>query len=65
MNNYLYVIDFCQGKIFEIELDETDKEIVKRGGESYPILKRRGLKASQCHWMYSKDKLFLETIEII
>lgn len=55
--NYLYVMDYCQGSIFEIELDGTEDDDIER------LLKEYGLNIDNCTYMYSKDKLDIQTIE--
>lgn len=55
--NYLYVMDYCQDSIFEIELDGTEDDDIER------LLKEYGLNIDNCTYMYSKDKLDIQTIE--
>lgn len=55
--NYLYVMDFCQCAIFEIELDGTEDDNIER------LLTEYGLNIDNCTYMYSKDKLDIQTIE--
>lgn len=56
--NYLYVLEFSYPAIYEIELTEEDKECT-----TCEILKKHGLKASNCDFMYSENKLELSTIK--
>lgn len=55
--NYLYVMDYCQSSIFEIELDGTEDDNIER------LLTEYGLNIDNCTYMYSKDKLDIQTIE--
>ena len=57
MNEYIYVLDFCTPSIYEIELDDEDEDL-----EIDEILDRRGLKSSNCNYMFASEKLELETI---
>ena len=59
---YLYVLDFCQCKIFEIELDNKDQDDMT---DTEVILNRRGLDIDTCEYMYSHEKLEIEQINII
>ena len=59
---YLYVLDFCQCKIFEIELDNKDQDDMT---DTEAILNRRGLDINTCEYMYSHEKLEIEQINII
>lgn len=55
-NNYLYVMDYCQCAIFEIKLYSTKDDDIER------LLKEYGLDVDTCNYMYSKEKLNIETI---
>ena len=57
MNEYIYVLNFCTPGIYEIELDDEDEDL-----EIDEILDRRGLKSSNCNYMFASEKLELETI---
>ena len=57
MDEYIYVLDFCTPGIYEIELDDEDEDL-----EIDKILDRRGLKSSNCNYMFASEKLELETI---
>ena len=59
MNEYIYILDFCTPGIYEIELDDKDKDL-----EIDEILDRRGLKSSNCNYMITSEKLELETINL-
>lgn len=50
-------MDFCQCAIFEIELDGTEDDNIER------LLTEYGLNIDNCTYMYSKDKLDIQTIE--
>ena len=54
---YLYVLDFSYSGIYEIELTEEDQKLT-----SNEILEKYGLKETNCHFMYTKDKLELEIL---
>ena len=54
---YLYVLDFSYPGIYEIELTEEDQKLT-----SNEILEKYGLKETNCHFMYTKDKLELEIL---
>ena len=56
--NYLYILKFSYPGIYEIYLTEKDKECT-----TCEILEKRGLKASNCDFMYSENKLELSTIK--
>lgn len=58
---YIYVLDFSQGKIFEIETSEINST----GSNTEEILMQYGLRDSDCQWMISDNKLELETINKI
>ena len=54
---YLYVLEFSYPAIYEIELTEEDQKLT-----SNEILEKYGLKETNCHFMYTKDKLELEIL---
>lgn len=63
MNGYdgwLYVLDFSNTKLYEIKLDEIDAEHEE---DINFIFKRRGLKQSQCEYMFSTMKLELDNLD--
>ena len=62
---YLYVLDFCQNQIFEIELDDKDQDSANGIIDTELILNRRGLNIDNCEYMYSGKKLEIEQINII
>ena len=55
---YLYILEFSYPGIYEIELTEEDQKLT-----SNEILEKHDLKEDNCHFMYTKDKLELETIK--
>lgn len=59
MNEYLYVLDFCAPGVYEITLDDKDENL-----EIEEILDRRGLNSSNCSFMFTSEKLELETINL-
>ena len=54
---YLYVLEFSYPGIYEIELTEEDQKLT-----SNEILEKYDLKETNCHFMYTKDKLELEIL---
>lgn len=54
---YLYILEFSYPAIYEIELTEEDKKLT-----SNEILEKHGLKETNCHFVYTKDKLELEIL---
>lgn len=52
MKKYLYVFDYSLCEINRIDLDEKDDD-----QDVISILKRRGLKESQCAYMFSDEIL--------
>lgn len=64
MKEYVYVFDYSQIKILRITLDDEDYD-----NEEYlditNILKRRGLKESQCTYLFTEKVLEVENVDII
>lgn len=56
--DYLYVFDFSYPALYEIELTEEDENLTTE-----EILKKRGLKEDNCQFMYTENKVELETIK--
>lgn len=56
-NNYIYILDFSYPGIYEIELTEEDENLT-----SNEILKKYGLKENNCNYMFTENKLELETL---
>ena len=56
--DYLYVFDFLYPALYEIELTEEDENLTTE-----EILKKRGLKEDNCQFMYTENKVELETIK--
>ena len=54
---YLYVLDCSYPGIYEIKLTEEDQKLT-----SNELLKKYGLKETNCNFMYTKDKLELEIL---
>lgn len=61
--NYLYVLDYCQGEIYEIKLDEIDKQKMDNDNlDVEELLNEYGLNIDDCHYMFINDKLELTCI---
>lgn len=58
MNEFLYVLDYCQSGIYKIKLDEEDE----RNDDTERILYKYGLNIDNCSWMFSEKDLELEEI---
>lgn len=56
--DYLYVFDFSYPALYEIELIEEDENLTTE-----EIRKKRGLKEDNCQFMYTENKVELETIK--
>lgn len=56
--NYLYVFDFSYPALYEIELTEEDENL-----NSDEILEKHGIKEDNCRFMYTENKVELETIK--
>ena len=56
--DYLYVFDFSYPALYEIELTKEDENLTTE-----EILKKRGLKEDNCQFMYTENKVELETIK--
>ena len=54
---YLYVLDCSYPCIYEIKLTEEDLILT-----SNELLEKYDLKETNCHFMYTKDKLELEIL---
>ena len=55
---YLYVFDCSYPALYEIELTKEDENLTTE-----EILKKRGLKEDNCHFMYSENELELSIIK--
>ena len=55
---YLYILEFSYPAIYEIELTEEDKTLTTTN----ELLKKYGLKENTCNYMFSENKLELETL---
>lgn len=56
-NNYMYILDYSYPGIYEIELTEEDENLTTN-----ELLKKYGLKEDTCNYMFSENKLELETL---
>lgn len=67
MFEYIYILDYSCGGLFEIELDEEDvKDLEETDYDTIDdILKQYGIREKDCSYMLSPCKLELETIEKI
>lgn len=50
--NYIYVLDFCDSEIYEIKIDDSD-----RNKEIEDIIEERGCNINTCSWMVTSDKM--------
>ena len=65
MKEYIYVFDFSETRILRITLDDKDFDSNGEYIDIYDILKRRGLKESQCNYLFSEKVLEIEEAELI
>lgn len=49
---YLYIMDFSNGGIYEVKLKPEDEDI-----DSEKLLDKYGFKTSQCSWMFTTHKI--------
>ena len=56
-HNYMYILDFSYPGIYEIELTEEDETLTTN-----ELLKKYDLKEDTCQYMFSENKLELETL---
>lgn len=56
-NNYMYILDCSYPGIYELELTEEDETLTTN-----ELLKKYGLKEDTCNYMFSENKLELETL---
>ena len=62
--NYLYVLDFNLGEINEIKLDEIDKQKMDNDElDVADLLKEYGLHIAMCNYMFTENKIEVETIK--
>lgn len=62
--NYLYVFDYSQCAIFEIELDEIDKMSLDNNDfDVETVLNNYNLNIDNCQYMYTENKVEIETIK--
>lgn len=57
MYDYLYIFDYTTVSITEIELSDEDKEL-----EAEDILSKYNFDSDNCAWMFSPNKLEIDTI---
>lgn len=57
---YCYVFDYSIPAIYEIKLEEGDENI-----PANDVLSRRGLKESQCSYMFSDKKLSVKRLNSV
>ena len=61
--NYLYVLDYSQGEIYEIKLDEIDKQKMDNDNlDVEELLDEYGLNIDNCHYLFINNKLELNCI---
>lgn len=65
MKEYIYVFDFSETRILRITLDDKDFDSNGEYIDIHDILKRRGLKESQCNYLFSEKVLEIEEAELI
>lgn len=65
MKEYIYVFDFSETRILRITLDDKDFDSNGEYIDIYDILKRRGLKESQCNYLFSEKVLEIEEADLI
>ena len=51
-DNFVYILDYEVGLIFEIELTETDKQL-----EAEELLDKYGFSSNDCIWMFTENKI--------
>lgn len=56
--SYLYVFNYSVPAIYEIELTKEDNELLVED-----VLKKHGYRESDCHFMYSQEKLEITPIK--
>lgn len=62
--NYLYVLDFNLGEINEIKLDELDKQKMDNDElDVANLLEEYGLNIDVCNYMFTENKIEVETIK--
>lgn len=60
MNEYLYVFDYCQCGIYQINISNPKEDI-----DIEQLLAEHGLNIDTCSWMFSNNELCIEFIEKI
>ena len=56
-HNYMYILDFSYPGIYGIELTEEDETLTTN-----ELLEKYSLKENTCQYMFSENKLELETL---
>ena len=51
-DNFVYILDYGVGLIFEIELTEADKQL-----EAEELLDKYGFRTGECSWMFTENKI--------
>ena len=65
---YIYVLDYCSGGLYEIELSKEDEQSIDNECDYSSIedvLEEYGLRGSDCNYMIVDEKIYLETIDKI
>ena len=66
MKEYVYVFDYSTERILRITIDDEDK--LHCSDDVYDIdylLRRRGLKETQCAYLFSEKVLKIENAELV
>lgn len=66
MKEYVYVFDYSTKRILRITIDDEDK--LHCSDDVYDIdylLRRRGLKETQCAYLFSEKVLEIENAELV
>ena len=66
MKEYVYVFDYSTERILRITIDDEDK--LHCSDDVYDIdhlLRRRGLKETQCAYLFSEKVLEIENAELV
>lgn len=51
-DNFVYILNYGVGLIFEIELTEADKQL-----EAEELLDKYGFRIDECSWMFTENKI--------
>lgn len=55
-NEWLYILDYCNGGLYEIKLEPEDRD---RELDMDVFLKEYGLNADECSWMFTERRIVL------